>query len=113
MGAIALLGAVKLFIDIMEGGTTAAVKGIITSVIPGSDIYTIASSVNYLFDLNGNYSGEIDIEKYETYTASKFNFSNQSDLNFALSNHDFPSLAKKRFEKLNNINFKNREFPTF
>ena len=113
MNAIALLGGIKLFIDIIDGGPKAAVKGIVTSVIPGSDLITVANSVDYIFNLNGNYSSTIDLDKYPEYSASEFNFINQKELDFALDKYDFPTLAEKKFYELNKPNFRDRNFPTF
>lgn len=113
MSAIALLGSIKLFIDIFEGGSSAAVKGIIASILPGSDLITLVDSVDYVFNLSGAYSGTIDIDNYFEYSANKFNFTNKTELHLALSNFDFPSLAKKKFLELNEPKFKDRDFPTF
>ncbi len=113
MNAIAILGAVKLFIDIIEGGPAAAIKGVITTVMPGSDFYTIGSSINYIFDLTGNYCGEIDINKFDKYNINELKIMNQEDFDIAFSSYDFPKLAERQFAEMKSINFIKREFPKF
>ena len=107
MVGIVELGAIKLLIDILEGGPGAAVKGIVTSVIPGGNLLTVADSVDYLFDLSGRYSGIIDSSNYPTYSAYNFEFVNKTELEFALSKYDFPALANKKFTEMNQRNFPN------
>ncbi len=113
MTGIAILAGTKLFIDVIEGGPRAIVRGVIESIIPGSEFITIASSIDYIFNLSGSYSGTINRDNYDEYPEGTLSFINLKELEFALDKYDFPELARKKFSKMNKPKFKNRDFPTF
>ena len=108
MDAWTVFGAVKLFLEIIEGGPGAAVKGILMSGIPYSEVLDVGEVVFGLFDLGGNYNGAIVMTDEQYIPLSNIKLLDKDQLSTALAQRDFPALARKKFATMNM-----RQFPKF
>jgi hypothetical protein len=107
MDGFAIFSGIKLFLEIIQDGPSAIAKGIIMSVIPGNTIIDIAETFG-LFDLNGNYCGEVNVEGLTEVSMSNIRLLNEAELMTSLKQIDFPALAQLDFRK-----FQERTFPSF
>jgi hypothetical protein len=108
MDAWTVFGAIKLFLDIIDGGPSAIVKGVLMSGIPYSTAIDVGEVVFGLFDLNGNYSEEIVLQEDQYISLNSLTLLNKDDLETSLSELNFPTLAKLEFAKM-----ESRKFPEF
>lgn len=108
MDAWTVFGMVKLFLEVVEGGPSAAVKGILMSGIPYSEILDAGEVVFGLFDLGGSYSGTVVMREDQYVSPSSIKLLNKEQLTTALAQRDFPALARKQFATM-----KDRQFPKF
>lgn len=111
MDAWTVFGAVKLFLDIVEGGPKAAIKGILMSGVPYSDVLDAGEVVFGLFGLDGSYSGTVVMKEEQRIPLSSVKLVERERLTTALAEHDFPALAQRKFSTMGRHEFRRREFP--
>jgi hypothetical protein len=107
MDAFAIFSGIKLFLEIIQDGPSAIVKGVIMSIVPGNTIIDVAETFG-LFDLNGNYCGEVVVDNLPEVQMANIRLLNKDDLLTSLREMNFPALAEFEFLK-----FKERNFPKF
>jgi len=106
MDAWTIFGAVKLFLDIIDGGPKAAVKGVLMSGVPGHEILDAGEVAYGLFNLNGDYQGNTIVRKDQYVSLSSVKLLERDRLTVSLSELNFPKLAQLQFIKM-----REREFP--
>lgn len=113
MDAWTAFGLFKLFIDIIDGGPSAAVKGILLSGLPHSGLISAGESVYQIFGLDGSYKGEIDLNEINYVHFHSLNLINEKNLKKSVANLDFPEIQKRHFAKFKSPEIKKRNFPKF
>jgi hypothetical protein len=113
MDAWTVFGAVKLFLDIIEGGPRAAIKGILMSGVPYSDLLDVGEVVFGLFGLDGRYRGTVVLREEQRVPLSTVELLGKERLTTALAQRDFPTLARRQFAAIEKQRFQKREFPKF
>ncbi len=108
MDAWTIFGAVKLFLDVIEGGPSAAIKGILMSGVPYSEILDVGEVVFGLFGLDGSYQGTVVLREDQRVPLSSIKLLGQESLTTALAKYNFPELAQRRFATI-----RKRDFPKF
>jgi hypothetical protein len=108
MDAWTIFGMVKLFLDIVEGGPSAAVKGILMSGVPYGHLLDVGELVFGLFGLNGGYRGTVVLRQDQYVPLNSIKLLNKDRLTTALAQRNFPELAERQFATM-----RKREFPKF
>ncbi len=106
MDAWTAFGAFKLFLDILEGGPRAAIKGILMSGVPYNEILDVGEVVFGLFGLDGSYKGAVVLREEQYVPLSSVELLGKERLTRALVKQSFPELAQRKFATI-----RQREFP--
>jgi hypothetical protein len=106
MDAWTAFGAFKLFLDILEGGPRAAIKGILMSGVPYNEILDVGEVVFGLFGLDGIYQGTVVLREEQYVPLSSIELLRKEKLTRALATQSFPELAQRKFATI-----RQREFP--
>jgi hypothetical protein len=123
MDAWTAFGLLRLFLDIIDEGPSAIVKGILMAGLPSpyGEMLDVGEVVFGLFDLNGNYQGAVTLREDQKVPFSRVRLLNREELDTALAKYDFPKLARRQFAELDQRrptslqrrDFKKRSFPKF
>lgn len=110
MDAWTIFGLFKLFLDVVEGGPAAAVRGVLMMGVPGSEILDVGE-VFGLFDLDGNYQGSVTLSDAQYVPFNNIRLLNRDALDRAMARLDFPKLAQLEFARMNRRSVKRPQFP--
>lgn len=115
MDAWTTFGLVKLFLEVIDEGPKAIVKGILMSGIPSpySEIIDAGEVVFGLFSLGGSYQGTKTLRKDQYISLSNIQLLNKDKLDMALARYDFPKLAQRQLATMKKREFQKRSFPKF
>ena len=106
MDAWTIFSGLKLFLEIIEGGPSAAIKGILMSGIPYSEVLDVGEVVFGLFGLDGSFQGSVVLDEDQYIPSSRLELLGKDKLTQALAHRDFPELASRTFAQM-----RKREFP--
>jgi hypothetical protein len=93
-------GLLKLFLDVIDGGTFAAVKGVLMMGVPYSGVLDAGEVIYGLFNLNGNYEGVVILRDDQYIPFQKLELLNQANLISDLKGMNFPEIAKLQFTRM-------------
>ena len=115
MSAWTVLGLLKLFLEIVDEGPKAIVKGILISSVPTpyGEIIDVGEILFGLFGLDENYQGTVTLRGDQYVPLNRIQLLNKDRLDTALAQYDFPQLAQREFAVLEKRGFQKRSFPRF
>jgi hypothetical protein len=113
MDAWTAFGMFKLFLDIISGGPTTIVKGILMAGIPSpwGEMIDAGEVIFALFNLNGTYQGTRVLREDQQVPFSQVQLLNRDELETALARYDFPELARREFARLESQDSSARKAP--
>jgi len=108
LDAWTIFGAIKLFLEIIEDGPSAIVKGVLVSGLPFGTALDVGEVLFGFFDLNGNFCGEKIMNESQYIPLASLTLLNKEDFELSFKEYDFPTIAKLEFAKM-----RKRSFPEF